>query len=61
MIPHLMWGIWRERDVCTFEGNERSIHNLKRSFFQTLFEWVNALGVSSFNSLHDSLDFCTHC
>ena len=47
--------------MCTFEGNERSIHNLKLSFFQTLFEWVNASGVSSFNSLHDLLDFCTHC
>ena len=34
MIPHcLMWGIWRERNVCTFEGTERSIHNLMLSFF----------------------------
>ena len=34
MTPQcLMWGIWRERNVCTFEGTERSIHNLMLSFF----------------------------
>ena len=28
MIPHcLMWGIWREMNERTFEGNERSIHD----------------------------------
>ena len=30
MVPHcLMWGIWREHNACTFDGNERLIHNLK--------------------------------
>ena len=62
MIPHcLMWIIWseRKRNNCTFEGNERSIHELKHFFFQTLFEWTNALDVVNFISLLDMMDFCT--
>ncbi|KAL4622155.1 hypothetical protein ACB092_06G277700 [Castanea dentata] len=39
---YLMWGIWQERKVCTFEGSERSIRDLKLSFFQALFVWINA-------------------
>ena len=39
MLLHcLMWFIWRERNTRTFEGNERSIHELKLLFLQTLFE-----------------------
>ena len=45
--------------MCTFEGTERSIHNLMLSFFSTLFEQENALGVSTLDSLHDLIDFCT--
>ena len=60
MIPHcLMWVIWRERNTCIFDGNERSIHALKLFFFQTLFDWANATGVFTFISLLDMLDFCT--
>ena len=60
MIPHcLMWVIWREMNLRTPEGNERLIHELKLFFFQSLFEWANASGVISFNSLPDMLDFCT--
>lgn len=29
----------------TFEGNGRSIHELKLLFFQTLLDWANASGV----------------
>ena len=54
-----MWGIWQERNACTFEGSERSIHDLKLSFFQALFVWINASGVFTFNSLADLLDSCT--
>lgn len=43
----------------TFGGNERLIHDLKLSFIQTLFEWANALGVSTVSSFPDLLDFCT--
>ena len=59
-----MWLIWRERNACTFEGIERSIHELKLLaftfiYFFTLRDWANALGVFSFTSLPDILDFCT--
>ena len=58
MIPHcLMWVIWRERNTRTFEGDERSIHELKHFFFQTLFEWANASGVVNFISLPDMIFF----
>ncbi|KAL0016506.1 hypothetical protein SO802_003575, partial [Lithocarpus litseifolius] len=40
-------------------GEERSIHELKLFFFQTLFEWENASGVVNFISLPDMMDFCT--
>ena len=60
MIAHcLMRAIWRERNTPTFEGDERSIHELKHFFFQTLFEWSNALGVVTFISLPNMFDFCT--
>ena len=50
MIHHcLIWGIWRERNA-TFEGNGRSINDLKLSFFQTQFEWANASGVYTIDS-----------
>ena len=60
----LMWLIWRERNACTFEGIERSIHELKLLaftfiYFFTLRDWANASGVFSFTSLPDILDFCT--
>ena len=55
----LMWGIWRERNAWNFEGSERLIQDLKLSFFLTLFEWTNALGIFTFTSLPDLLDSCT--
>ena len=59
MIPHcLMWVTWRERNTRIFVGDERSIHELKLFFFQTLFDWANALGVVNFISLPDIMDFC---
>lgn len=43
MIPQcLMWAIWWERNAHTFEGNERSIHDLILLFLQTLLELSNA-------------------
>lgn len=52
----LMWGIWRERNACTFDGDERSIQDLKRLFLQTL-EW-KILGLFIFDSLADLIYFC---
>ena len=60
MIPYcFMWVIWRERNTGTFNRNERSIHELTLLFFQTLFDWENAMGFFSFIPLLDMLDFCT--
>ena len=53
-----MWVTWRERNTRIFVGDERSIHELKLFFFQTLFDWANALGVVNFISLPDIMDFC---
>ena len=47
-----------ERNTRTFEGDERSIHELKLFFLQTLLEWANASGVVTFMSLPDMLHFC---
>ena len=49
----LMWSIWRERNNWIFEGTERTIQELKTSFFYTLFGWTNVSGVLSFNFLSD--------
>lgn len=59
MTPHcLMWGILQERNAQPYEGNERSIQDLKLYFFQTLFEWTNAMGVFTLISLSDLIDRC---
>ena len=43
-IPHcLMWCLWREQNIRSFEGTELSILDLKLLFFQTLYEWIVAL------------------
>ena len=55
----LMWVVWRERNTYTFEGNERSIHELKLLFFQTLLDCAKSSGVFTFISLPDMLDLCT--
>ena len=58
-----MWLIWRERNARTFEGIERSIHELKLLAFTFIFSDFaglgNASGVFSFFSLSDMLDFCS--
>ena len=56
-IPHcIMWGTWWERNARTFEGCERSTHDIKLFFHRTMLEWKNASGVYTFNSLTDLLD-----
>ena len=60
MVSHCsVWGIWRERNAQTFEGNESSIRDMKMSFFHTQFGWTNSLGVLSFSLLSNLLDRCT--
>ena len=59
-IPHcLMWCLWRERNLRSFEDLEMSSPALKLLFFQTLIEWLNATGCYSFSSPHDFLNSCS--
>jgi hypothetical protein len=59
MVPHcVMWCLWRERNARHFEDCERSVVDLKLLFFQTLYEWVNSLGVFSINSIVEWIDHC---
>ena len=58
-IPHcLMWCLWRERNMRSFEDTELGIPDVKLIFFRTLYDWILALGLFSFSSLQDFLDSC---
>ena len=60
VIPHcLMWSIWRERNLRTFEGREFSPLDLQSFFFRMLFDWIQVIGLFSFCSFHDFIDSCT--
>lgn len=62
MTPHcLMWHLanWQERNARTFDGCEKSAHDLKLLFPKTLSEWIDALGLFSFATLPDLLEHCT--
>jgi hypothetical protein len=48
---------WRERNARHFEDLERTILELKLFFFQTLYDWVLGLGIFSFHSLVELIDF----
>ena len=51
-IPHcLMWRIWCERNARTFEGQEKLVHDLKLSLLKSLFEWMNASYIFSFDTM----------
>lgn len=54
-----MWGVWWEKNALTFDGCKRLVHDLKLLFFNALFQWVIASGVSSFVTLLVLLDICT--
>jgi hypothetical protein len=50
-IPHcLMWCLWRERNLRSFEDTEMGIPDLKLPFFWTLYDWMNATGFFFFFS-----------
>ena len=59
VVPHyVFWCVWRERNARRFEDIEKSIPDLKSSFFQLLFEWVKGLGIVSISSLVELMDYC---
>jgi hypothetical protein len=59
-IPHcLMWCIWRERNMRSFEGVEQTLLSLKNNFLKTLFEWAGVSGCLPCESFLDFLDLCS--
>ena len=57
-IPHcLMWSIWRERNLRTFEGRELSLPELQSFFFR--MHWMQVTGLFSFSSFQDFIDSCS--
>ena len=59
MVPHcVIWCLWRERNACLFEDCESSVVDIKLLFFQTLYAWVNVVGVFSINSITELIDHC---
>ena len=56
MVPAcLMWLVWKERNVRTFEDIERPIDMLKNLLARTLFEWSRIWGLTHCSSLSDFL------
>jgi hypothetical protein len=59
-IPHcVMWCIWRERNLRSFEGRERSAAELKNVFLKTLFEWTSGLDCFPCENFIDFIDLCS--
>jgi hypothetical protein len=59
MAPlYVMWCLWRERNVRSFEDRELRIIELKKRILQTLFSWRGAWHSSQVSTLADFLDFC---
>lgn len=50
---------WRERNLCTFEGKEHSILDLKRFFSFSLCDWMSVRYDPPSSSQVDFLDLCS--
>jgi hypothetical protein len=60
MVPHcVIWCLWRERNARLFEDCESSmvLVDIKLLFFQTLYAWVNSVGVSLLIPLRKIISF----
>jgi hypothetical protein len=58
-IPHcIMWCLWIERNLRSFDDIEMGVNDLKILCFRTLFDWINASGCFSLLSLQVFLDSC---
>ena len=61
-IPQcIMWTIWQEWNLRTFEGEEHSIIELKWFFLLTLFDWMTATSGPFIPSFLELLDLCYFC
>ena len=60
IIPHcLMWCLWWERNLRTFEGKEMTSSDLQYLFYRLLFDWFQVIGVFPFSSFQDFIDSCS--
>ena len=59
LVPYcLIWCIWHERNVGSFEGCERSLLEIKSFFLHTLYDWSVAFSHFSYSSFLVFLDRC---
>ena len=59
-IPHcIMWCLWRERNVRTFEDCELSVVELKLHFYRSLLDWMLATGLFRLSNMLDLIDYCS--
>ena len=52
----LVWCIWRERNICTFEHVESSGDQLLASFVGTSYDWSQIWELTSSDSLPNFID-----
>ncbi len=55
----VMWVIWRERNLRVFEGQERTVLDLKLVLLRTLFNWLHCSSNYSPSYFEEFLDSCT--
>jgi hypothetical protein len=54
-----MWVLWRERNLRVFEGQERTVLDLKLVLLRTLFDWLHCSSSYSPSYFEEFLDSCT--
>jgi hypothetical protein len=54
----LMWCLWREQNVCSFEDNESSMIELRKLALHTLFSWRVTWSHSHESTFSDFLELC---
>ena len=60
VISHcLVWSMWREHNLRTFEGRGMSSPDLQSLFFRMLFDWIQVTSLFSFSSFQDFIDSCS--
>jgi hypothetical protein len=59
-VPHcVLWCLWRERNVRTFERCETNVVDLKLHFYQLLLDWLSVIGLFNFTNVIDLIDSCS--
>jgi hypothetical protein len=55
----VMWVLWRERNLRVFEGQERTVLELKLVLLRTLFDWLHCSSSYNPSYFEEFLDSCT--